>query len=126
MAHAYGGIRLYRSLSLPHLIRSLPLPHLRCSLPLPPLRSFLSLPRPSTPSTPSWGRGIGRREPTRGVTERRLSDGQQWNVSLHFNGTSLDDVIASVLAGVGSSDWQPMCEIWTNGDELVIFKIVII
>ncbi|MQM18433.1 hypothetical protein Taro_051425 [Colocasia esculenta] len=44
MAHAYGGIRLCQSLSLPPLSRFLPLPHLRCSLPLPPLKSFLSLP----------------------------------------------------------------------------------
>ncbi|MQM08298.1 hypothetical protein Taro_041152 [Colocasia esculenta] len=36
----------------------------------------------STSSAPSWGRGTGRREPTRGVIERRLSDRQQWNVSL--------------------------------------------
>ncbi|MQM22296.1 hypothetical protein Taro_055346 [Colocasia esculenta] len=34
------------------------------------------------PSAPSWGRGTSRRGPTRGVTERRLPDGQQWNVSL--------------------------------------------
>ncbi|MQL99262.1 hypothetical protein Taro_031979 [Colocasia esculenta] len=34
------------------------------------------------PSTPSLGRGTGRRGPTRGVTERRLPHGQQWNVSL--------------------------------------------
>ncbi|MQM05944.1 hypothetical protein Taro_038765 [Colocasia esculenta] len=31
---------------------------------------------------------------------------------------SLDDVIASVPAGVDSSDWQTMCKMWTNGDEL--------
>ncbi|MQM23943.1 hypothetical protein Taro_057014 [Colocasia esculenta] len=34
------------------------------------------------PYAPSWRRGTGRRGPTRGVTERRLPDGQQWNVSL--------------------------------------------
>ncbi|MQM15890.1 hypothetical protein Taro_048842, partial [Colocasia esculenta] len=34
------------------------------------------------PSAQSWGRGTGRRGPTRGVTERKLPDGQQWNVSL--------------------------------------------
>ncbi|MQM11597.1 hypothetical protein Taro_044505 [Colocasia esculenta] len=39
----------------------------------------------------------------------------------HFNGKSLDDVIASVPAGVDSSDWQTMCEIWTTGDERLIF-----
>ncbi|MQM22049.1 hypothetical protein Taro_055097, partial [Colocasia esculenta] len=68
-------------------------------------------------SAPSWGRGTGRRGPTRGVIERRLPDGQQWNVSLHFNGKSLDDAIVSVPAGVDSSDWQTMCEMWTTGDE---------
>ncbi|MQM16907.1 hypothetical protein Taro_049868 [Colocasia esculenta] len=33
------------------------------------------------------------------------------------NGKSLDDAIASVPAGVDSSDWQKMCEMWTNGDD---------
>ncbi|MQL86290.1 hypothetical protein Taro_018804 [Colocasia esculenta] len=91
------------------------------------------------PSAPSWGRGTGRRGPTRGVTERRLPDGQQWNVSVvrgygigptadhftsrmgvvskHYNGKPLDDAIASVLAGVDPSDWKTMCEMWTTGDE---------
>ncbi|MQL97282.1 hypothetical protein Taro_029965 [Colocasia esculenta] len=153
---------------------------------------------PSAPSARSWGRGTGRRGPTRGVMERRCPDGQQWNVSLvrgygvsptadhftshmrivskvyckiwqkdfakllvatqelifrylqltyqwerteqtdremlahmsamhrswrskqkkrHFNGKPLDDVIASVPAGVDPSDWQTMCELWTTGDE---------
>ncbi|MQM01657.1 hypothetical protein Taro_034413 [Colocasia esculenta] len=40
----------------------------------------------------------------------------------HFNGKSLDDVIASVPTGVDSSDWQTMCEMWTNADERV-FKM---
>ncbi|MQL76957.1 hypothetical protein Taro_009362 [Colocasia esculenta] len=35
----------------------------------------------------------------------------------HFNGKSLDDAIASVPAGVDSSDWQTMCEMWTTEDE---------
>ncbi|MQL70105.1 hypothetical protein Taro_002397 [Colocasia esculenta] len=35
----------------------------------------------------------------------------------HFNGKSLDDAIASVPAGVDSSDWQTTCEMWTTGDE---------
>ncbi|MQM12005.1 hypothetical protein Taro_044915 [Colocasia esculenta] len=34
------------------------------------------------PSARPWGRGHGRRGPTKGVTERRYPDGQQWNVSL--------------------------------------------
>ncbi|MQM22776.1 hypothetical protein Taro_055834 [Colocasia esculenta] len=37
--------------------------------------------------------------------------------SCHFNGKPLDDVIASVPAGVDPSDWQTMCELWTTGDE---------
>ncbi|MQL69005.1 hypothetical protein Taro_001326 [Colocasia esculenta] len=44
--------------------------------------STSSVAGPSAPSAPSWGRGTGRRGPTRGVTERRLLDGKQWNVSL--------------------------------------------
>ncbi|MQL71852.1 hypothetical protein Taro_004162 [Colocasia esculenta] len=44
MAHAYGGIGLCRTLSLPPLRRSVPLPHLRGSLPLPPRKHFLSFP----------------------------------------------------------------------------------
>ncbi|MQM04292.1 hypothetical protein Taro_037087 [Colocasia esculenta] len=81
------------------------------------MASTSSVAGPSTPSAPSWGRGTGRRGPTRGVTERRLLDGEQWNVSLHFSGKSLDDVIASVPASVDSSEWQTMCEMWTTGDE---------
>ncbi|MQL77996.1 hypothetical protein Taro_010432 [Colocasia esculenta] len=46
------------------------------------MASASSIAGPSAPSAPSWGRGTGRRGPTRGVTEKRLPDGQQWNVSL--------------------------------------------
>ncbi|MQL83295.1 hypothetical protein Taro_015797 [Colocasia esculenta] len=46
------------------------------------MASTSSVACPSAPSAPSWGRGTGRRGPTRGVIERRLPDGQQWNVSL--------------------------------------------
>ncbi|MQL79968.1 hypothetical protein Taro_012420 [Colocasia esculenta] len=35
----------------------------------------------------------------------------------HFNGKSFDDAIASVPAGVDSSDWQTMYEMWTTEDE---------
>ncbi|MQM19909.1 hypothetical protein Taro_052923 [Colocasia esculenta] len=34
----------------------------------------------SVAETPSWGRGSGRRGPSRGATERRLELGQKWNV----------------------------------------------
>ncbi|MQM22438.1 hypothetical protein Taro_055490 [Colocasia esculenta] len=43
IAHAYGGIGLCRSLSLPPLRRSVPLPHLKGSLPLPPRRSICTI-----------------------------------------------------------------------------------
>ncbi|MQM15796.1 hypothetical protein Taro_048755 [Colocasia esculenta] len=46
------------------------------------MASASSVAGPTAPSAPSWGRGTGRRGPTRGVTERRLPNGQQWNVSL--------------------------------------------
>ncbi|MQL76794.1 hypothetical protein Taro_009208, partial [Colocasia esculenta] len=36
---------------------------------------------------------------------------------IHFNGKFLDDAIASIPAGIDSSDWQTMCEMWTIGDE---------
>ncbi|MQM21605.1 hypothetical protein Taro_054648 [Colocasia esculenta] len=39
----------------------------------------------------------------------------------HFNGKSLDNAIPSIPAGVDSSDWQTMCEKWTNVDEREIF-----
>ncbi|MQM03022.1 hypothetical protein Taro_035785, partial [Colocasia esculenta] len=35
----------------------------------------------------------------------------------HFNGKSLDDVIASVPAGVDSLEWKTFCEMWTTADE---------
>ncbi|MQL85316.1 hypothetical protein Taro_017834 [Colocasia esculenta] len=34
----------------------------------------------SVAETPSWGRGSGRRGPSRGATERRLEPGHKWNV----------------------------------------------
>ncbi|MQM07387.1 hypothetical protein Taro_040227 [Colocasia esculenta] len=34
----------------------------------------------SVAETPSWGRGTGRRGPSRGATERRLEPGHKWNV----------------------------------------------
>ncbi|MQL81891.1 hypothetical protein Taro_014359 [Colocasia esculenta] len=119
IAHAHGGFGLYRSLSLPPLRRSLPLPHLRGSLPLPPLSIFLclSLFSPSAPSAQSWGRGTGRRGPTRGVTERRCPDGQQWNVSLvrgygvgpttdHF--TSRMGVVSKVYCKIWQKDFAKL------------------
>ncbi|MQL96198.1 hypothetical protein Taro_028871 [Colocasia esculenta] len=34
----------------------------------------------SVAETPSWGRGTGRRGPSRGATKRRLEPGHKWNV----------------------------------------------
>ncbi|MQM05392.1 hypothetical protein Taro_038205 [Colocasia esculenta] len=103
MAHAYGGIGLCRSLSLPPLSRSLPLPH---------LKSFLSLPlfSPSVPSAPSWGRGTGRQGPTRGVTEKRLPDGQQWNVSL-VRGNGVGPTVDHFTSHMGVVS-KMYCKIW--------------
>ncbi|MQM23611.1 hypothetical protein Taro_056677 [Colocasia esculenta] len=36
----------------------------------------------SVAETPSWGRGTGRRGPSRGATERRLEHGNKWNVRI--------------------------------------------
>ncbi|MQL96537.1 hypothetical protein Taro_029214 [Colocasia esculenta] len=112
MAHAHGGFGLYRSLSLPPLRRSLPVPHLRGSLPLPPLSSFLclSLFSPSAPSARSWGRGTGRRGPTRGVTERRCPDGQQWNVSL-VRGYGVSPTVDHFTSRMGIVS-KVYCKIW--------------
>ncbi|MQM11980.1 hypothetical protein Taro_044892 [Colocasia esculenta] len=151
MAHAYRGIGLCRSLSLPHLKRSLPLPHLRGSLPPPPLRSFLSLSLFSR-ELPLPALGVLRRhlhllkqvhlhrlhhlgggalavEGPPGELQRGgflmdnngmspSSEDMAWALlqinlrvawvlyqkCIHFNGKSLDDAIASVPAGVDSSD----------------------
>ncbi|MQM03755.1 hypothetical protein Taro_036544 [Colocasia esculenta] len=152
------GSRLRRqwTLSVPVPPTSQAIPPPPTSQRLPPAPTLQALPLPPTllqinpqastssvvgPSAPSWGRGTGRRGLTRGVIERRLPDGQQWNVSvaedmawallqitlrvawalyqkcIHFNGKSLDDAIASVPAGVDSLEWQIMCEMWTTVDE---------
>ncbi|MQL74174.1 hypothetical protein Taro_006530 [Colocasia esculenta] len=69
------------------------------------------------PSARSWGRGTGRRGPTRGVTERRLPDGQQWNVSLvrgygvgptadHF--TSRMGVVSKVYCKIWQKDFAKL------------------
>ncbi|MQL96643.1 hypothetical protein Taro_029319 [Colocasia esculenta] len=142
------GSRLRRqrtlSVPVPSTSQAIPPPPTSQGLPLAPTLPQIapfSSPQASTssvagPSAPSWGRGTGRRGPTRGVTERRLPDGQQWNVfvvrgygvdpttdhfmsrmGVHFNGKSLDDAIVFVPAGVDSLEWQTMCEMWTTADE---------
>ncbi|MQL87579.1 hypothetical protein Taro_020125 [Colocasia esculenta] len=42
--------------------------------------SFAASASSSVAKTPSWGRGTGRRSPSRGATERRLELGHKWNV----------------------------------------------
>ncbi|MQL74640.1 hypothetical protein Taro_007020 [Colocasia esculenta] len=42
--------------------------------------SFAASASSSVAETPSWGRGTGRRGPSRGATERRLEPGHKWNV----------------------------------------------
>ncbi|MQM23576.1 hypothetical protein Taro_056642, partial [Colocasia esculenta] len=82
----------------------------------------------------SWGRGTGRRGPSRGATERRIVPGHKWNVSIiggygvetkngifqdleHYKGKTLEDVVTSVPDGVDPSDWWTMCEEWNTREE---------
>ncbi|MQM10672.1 hypothetical protein Taro_043570 [Colocasia esculenta] len=88
--------------------------------------------------TSSWGRGTGRRGPSRGVTERRIESGHKWNMtyrwdrtpqtnkemlqhmtamqkgyrgmlkSKHYKGKTFEDVIKSIPPGVDLSDWWTM------------------
>ncbi|MQL83521.1 hypothetical protein Taro_016027, partial [Colocasia esculenta] len=41
-------------------------------------------------STQTWGRGHGRRGPSRGLTDRRLESGQRWNVKV-IGGTGIGE-----------------------------------
>ncbi|MQM20059.1 hypothetical protein Taro_053073 [Colocasia esculenta] len=41
-------------------------------------------------SSQAWGRGHGRRGPSRGVTDRRLESGKRWNVKV-INGTGIGE-----------------------------------
>ncbi|MQM13502.1 hypothetical protein Taro_046424, partial [Colocasia esculenta] len=79
--------------------------------------SASSVAGPSAPSARSWGRGTGRRGPTRGVTERRCPDGQQWNVFLvrgygvgptadHF--TSRMGVVSKVYCKIWQKDFAKL------------------
>ncbi|MQM14981.1 hypothetical protein Taro_047914 [Colocasia esculenta] len=69
------------------------------------------------PSARPWGRGHGRRGQTRGVTERRCPDGQQWDVSLvrgygvgptadHF--TSRMGVVSKVYCKIWQKDFAKL------------------
>ncbi|MQL71724.1 hypothetical protein Taro_004032, partial [Colocasia esculenta] len=85
---------------------------------------------PSAPSAPSWGRGTGRRGPTRGVTERRLPDGQEWNVSLvrgygvgptAYNFTSRMGVVSKLYCKIWQKDFAKL-PIATNATKELIFR----
>ncbi|MQM11451.1 hypothetical protein Taro_044357 [Colocasia esculenta] len=65
---------------------------------------------PSAPSAPSWGRGTGRRGPTRGVTERRLPNGQQWNVSV-VRGYGVGPTADHFMSRMGVVS-KVYCKIW--------------
>ncbi|MQL77075.1 hypothetical protein Taro_009476 [Colocasia esculenta] len=62
------------------------------------------------PSARSWGRGTGRRRPTRGVTEKRCLDGQQWNVSL-VRGYSVGPTSDHFTSRIGVVS-KVYCKIW--------------
>ncbi|MQM00718.1 hypothetical protein Taro_033458 [Colocasia esculenta] len=47
-------------------------------------------------STQTWGRGHGRRGPSRGLTDRRLEFGQRWNVKV-IGGTGIGESGAQFL-----------------------------
>ncbi|MQL97541.1 hypothetical protein Taro_030233 [Colocasia esculenta] len=61
-------------------------------------------------SARSWGRGTGRRGPTRGVTERRCPDGQQWNVSL-VRGYGVGPTADHFMSRMGVVS-KVYCKIW--------------
>ncbi|MQM12217.1 hypothetical protein Taro_045135 [Colocasia esculenta] len=134
MAYAHGGFGLYRSLSLPPFRRCLPShisgdpsrSHLSVASSTSHCTADTSLFQPSglfdgicifCPFARPWGRGHGRRGPTRGVTERRCPDGQQWNVSLvrgygvgptadHF--TSRMGVVSKVYCKIWQKDFAKL------------------
>ncbi|MQL89809.1 hypothetical protein Taro_022396 [Colocasia esculenta] len=61
-------------------------------------------------SSIAWGRGSGRRGPTRGVTERRLGEGEQWNVSL-IRGYGVGDKAVNFTSRMGIIA-KKHCKIW--------------
>lgn len=63
-------------------------------------------------STQSWGRGHGRRGPTRGVTESRLEDGSRWNVKV-IGGTGVGERGVNFVSKMGTVI-RVHCKLWDD------------
>ncbi|MQM13618.1 hypothetical protein Taro_046544 [Colocasia esculenta] len=61
-------------------------------------------------STQTWGRGHGRRGPSRGLTDRRLESGQRWNVKV-IGGTGIGESGAQFVSHMGIVS-KLHCKIW--------------
>ncbi|MQL96840.1 hypothetical protein Taro_029518 [Colocasia esculenta] len=61
-------------------------------------------------STQTWGRGHGRRGPSRGLTDRRLESGQRWNVNV-IGGTGIGESGAQFVSHMGIVS-KLHCKIW--------------
>ncbi|MQM19134.1 hypothetical protein Taro_052132, partial [Colocasia esculenta] len=61
-------------------------------------------------STQTWGRGHGRRGPSRDLTDRRLESGQQWNVKM-IGGTVIGESGAQFVSHMGIVS-KLHCKIW--------------
>ncbi|MQL72693.1 hypothetical protein Taro_005038, partial [Colocasia esculenta] len=57
-----------------------------------------------------WGRGHGRRGPSRGLTDRRLESGQRWNVKV-IGGTGIGESGAQFVSHMGIVS-KLHCKIW--------------
>ncbi|MQM22135.1 hypothetical protein Taro_055183, partial [Colocasia esculenta] len=61
-------------------------------------------------SAQTWGRGHGRRGPSRGLTDRRLESGQRWNVKV-IGGTGIGESGAQFVSHMGIVS-KLHCKIW--------------
>ncbi|MQL83019.1 hypothetical protein Taro_015499 [Colocasia esculenta] len=61
-------------------------------------------------SSQAWGRGHGRRGPSRGVTDRWLETGQRWNVQV-VGGTGVGESGAQFVSHMGIVS-KLHCKIW--------------
>ncbi|MQL68134.1 hypothetical protein Taro_000391, partial [Colocasia esculenta] len=61
-------------------------------------------------SSQTWGRGHGRRGPSRGLTDRRLESGQRWNVKV-IGGTGIGESGAQFVSHMGIVS-KLHCKIW--------------
>ncbi|MQL87821.1 hypothetical protein Taro_020380, partial [Colocasia esculenta] len=64
----------------------------------------------SIAKTPSWGRGNGRRGPSRGATERRIESGHKWNVTV-IGGYSVGEQGTNFISHMGIVI-RLHCKIW--------------